>query len=374
MTTNASAVAQAFCPARLTMARELAGWRKRELAEAIDRTAAAVTQYELGQSRPSGETLARSAAALDVPVRFFSTGRPQLRLDTAHAHFRSLRATTAVQRRQALAQVELLWELTEALDQVVELPPVDLGLPLGIPHGDAATTAGRVRKAWDLPSGPVVHLVRNLEARGIVITRLAAVDSERIDAFSAALHGRPTIALSGKGNPMRQRFSIAHELGHLLLHPDPAPGSPAHERQANTFAAELLMPAAEIRDRLPAPTDLTALKDTADGYGVSVAALAYRGKDLGVYSEPALRRLIATINRLGWRTHEPVRSSYPGEQPVMLARALELAETHGLSYARLADRLQIGLPRLRALIGLPDSRPKLRLIQGEARAAGRQRR
>jgi Zn-dependent peptidase ImmA (M78 family)/transcriptional regulator with XRE-family HTH domain len=363
VTTNASAVAQAFCPARLTMARELAGWNKRELAAAIDRTSAAVTQYELGQSRPSGETLARAARVLDVPVRFFTIGRPQLRLDTAHAHFRSLRATTAVQRRQALAQVELLWEVTDQLEQVVELPPVDLGLPLGIPHGDAAATAAQVRKAWGQPTGPVVHLVRHLEARGIVITRLAAVDSERIDAFSAALHGRPTIALSGKGNPMRQRFSIAHELGHLLLHPDPEPGSTRHEREANTFAAELLMPADEVRDRLPAPADLAALKDTADGYGVSVAALAYRGKDLGIYPDPALRRVLTTITRLGWRTHEPVRSTYPGEHPVMLARALELADTHGLSAAALADRLHIGLPRLRALIGLPDPRPRLRLVR-----------
>jgi Zn-dependent peptidase ImmA (M78 family)/DNA-binding XRE family transcriptional regulator len=362
VTQNASAVAQAFCPARLTMARELAGLRKRELAEAIDRTAAAISQYELGQSRPSGETLARCAAALDVPALFFTTGRPQLRLDTAHAHFRSLRATTAGQRRQALAQVELLWEITDQLERVVELPPVDLGLTLGIPHGDPVVTVQRVRKAWELPSGPIVHLVRNLEARGVVITRLA-MDSERIDAFSAALPSRPIIVLSGKGNPMRQRFSIAHELGHLLLHPDPEPGSPTHERQANTFAAELLMPSSEIADRLPPATDITALKALADGYGVSITALAYRGKDLGRYSDPTLRRLITTITRLGWRTHEPVRSAYPGEHPIMLPRAIDLAEPNGLTLTSLADRLHINPSRLRELLGLPNPRPRLRLVQ-----------
>ena len=88
-----------------------------------------------------------------------------------------------------------------------------------------------------------------------------------------------------------------------------------HEREANTFAAELLMPATEIRDRLPTPVDITVLKEIADGYGVSVAALAYRGKDLGVYSESTLRRIMATLTRLGWRTDEPVGSRYPGERP-----------------------------------------------------------
>ena len=361
---DAFAVAQAFAPARLTMARELAGLRKRDLADVIGRTAAAVSQYELGQSRPSGETLDRCAAALDVPVSFFTTGRPHLQLDTASAHFRSLRSTTAHQRQQALAHVELLWELIDQLDQVVELPPVDLGVALGMRPGDPAMTARMVRKAWEVPAGPVVHLVRTLESRGVVLTELPDVDAETIDAFSAAPHPRPMIVLSRKGNPMRQRFSVAHELGHLLLHPEPAPGSRVHEREANTFAAELLMPAAEIRDRLPTPVDITALKDTADGYGVSVAALAYRGKDLGVYSESTLRRIMATLATLGWRTDEPVGSRYPGERPELLARAAELAATHGLPLPLLAGRLHLPLPRLRDLLGMPAPRPHLRLVRG----------
>jgi Zn-dependent peptidase ImmA (M78 family)/transcriptional regulator with XRE-family HTH domain len=361
---DALAVVRAFAPARLTMARELAGLRKRDLAEAIGRTAAAVSQYELGQSRPSGETLDRCALVLDVPVSFFTTGRPHLRLDTASAHFRSLRSTAAHQRQQALAHVELLWELVDQLDQVVELPPVDLGVPLGERPGEPAFTAELVRKAWDVPAGPVVHLVRTLESRGIVLTQLPGVDAETIDAFSAALHGRPMIVLSGKGNPMRQRFSVAHELGHLLLHPEPAPGSRVHEREANTFAAELLMPATEIAERLPTPVDITVLKEVADGYGVSVAALAYRGKDLGVYSESTLRRIMATLTRLGWRTDEPVGSRYPGERPTLLPKAAELAASHGLPLPLLADRLHLPLPRLRDLLGVPAPRPHLRLVHG----------
>lgn len=362
---DASAVAQAFAPARLTMARELAGMRKIDLAQAIERTAAAVSQYELGQARPSAETLQRCAVALDVPVSFFTAGRPQLRLDTAGAHFRSLRSTTAHQRQQALAHVELLWELIDQLDNVLELPRLDLGLPLGARPGGPAAVAAMIRTAWEVPPGPVAHLVRTLETRGLVLTQLPGVDAETIDAFSAALGGRPIIVLSRKGNPMRQRFSVAHELGHLLLHPEPAPGDSRHEREANVFAAELLMPGDEIIDRLPSPVDITDLKEIADGYGVSVAALAYRGKDLGVYSESTLKRIMATLTRLGWRTEEPVSSRYPGERPELLTRAAELAERHGLPLPVLAERLHLPLPRLRELLGMPDPKPRLRLIHGD---------
>ncbi|ONI76926.1 hypothetical protein ALI144C_32905 [Actinosynnema sp. ALI-1.44] len=361
---DAPAAVRAFAPARLTMARQLAGWRRRDLAKAIDRTAAAVSQYELGQSKPGAETLSRCARVLNVPPSFFTMGRPQLLLDTAQAHFRSLRATTATQRQQALAYVELMWEVLEQLDRVIELPALDVGIPLGVPHSDPGLTARIVRTVWGVPVGPVAHLVRNLEARGVVTTRIPMPDNDAIDAFSSALTGRPVIALTCKENPMRQRFSVAHELGHLLLHPEPEPGSPRHEHEADDFAAEFLMPEDEIRDQLPCPADFEALKDLADHYGVSTAALAHRGRNLGVYDEPALRLITATLTRLGWRTHEPVNSGHPGEQPELLRLAIDLAAANGPALPSLAARLHIGLPRLRALIGLSDTRPRLRLITG----------
>jgi len=122
----------------------------------------------------------------------------------------------------------------------------------------------------------------------------------------------------------------------------------------------------EIADLLPRPADVAALKQVADGYGVSVAAMAYRGKDLGLYGDSAVRRVLATLTRLGWRTDEPVRADYPGEEPELLPRAVELAAAHGLPLPRLAANLQIGLPRLRTLIGLPDRRPRLRLVPTSA--------
>src|SRR5436305_4090977 len=86
-----SSVAGAFDPARLTQARQLRGWTKKELAEAVGVTPAAIGQYETGSIRVRPALIPRLAAALDVPIEFFLVGRPHGKLDASMAHFRSLR-------------------------------------------------------------------------------------------------------------------------------------------------------------------------------------------------------------------------------------------------------------------------------------------
>ncbi|MCP2334366.1 helix-turn-helix domain-containing protein [Actinoalloteichus caeruleus] len=360
MTTGAFAAARAFDPARLTMARRLLGLSKRELAEWIGRPAALLSRFELGQSRPDVTVLSRCAQVMELPVGFFAAGRPQLRLDTTNAHFRSLRATTATQRLQALAQVELLWEVLSRLEDLIELPVADLA-PAAT-GSDPARAARAVRRGWDVPSGPVPHLVRTLEARGVAVARLVIPDNKNIDAFSSAKGGRPIIALTDRGNPLRQRFSVAHELGHLLLHPEPAPGNPRHEAEANAFAAELLMPATEIGDLLPVEPEPASLRDLGHRYGVSMAALAVRGRTLGFYSDTTYREVMVELSRLGLRTDEPVSEVFPGEEPTLLRTATEMAADQGVGLAELAARIEVTPAIIRRLLGIPDPRPHLRLV------------
>ncbi|WP_063766509.1 helix-turn-helix domain-containing protein [Allokutzneria albata] len=350
MSSDAPAPAPAFDPARLSMARELAGLRGPELAEAVGLTPAAVSRYELGQLRPDPCTLARCADRLGVRVGFFAPGRPHLRLDTAHAHFRSLCAIGAAERAQALAHVELLWEVANALDEVAELPAVDLGCH----HDGPERTAHAIRGACGVETGPVQHLVRALEARGVVVTRLPATAGTNVGAFSCALPDRPVIVLTEREDPLRQRFSVAHELGHLLLHPDAAPGCRVHESEADAFAAEFLTPAEEIAGTFPLNAELDAVKELADAYGVSVKALAARARGLGLMTDAAHRRLLTAFAKRGWRTAEPVGGEYPGEQPNLLCRAMVRAAEHGVDLAALAVRLRVDTATLRGLIGFTE--------------------
>jgi Zn-dependent peptidase ImmA (M78 family)/transcriptional regulator with XRE-family HTH domain len=361
-------------PTRLIQARHLAGLTRTAVAGMLDVSGTILGQWESGALAPRPDQLDELAAALGVPVGFFAAGRPYARLDAAAAHFRSLRATSTAERAKAAAFVEQVWELTCALEGRVQLPPVDLPGFVGgelvrdrLP-ADPAAAARELRRHWGLESGPIPHLVRTMENRGLIVTLVsfAGPATARVDAFSTARLSRPVVVLTPDraDDVYRHRFTAAHELGHLLLHDNTAPADPEQEREADVFAAELLTPRDQIRAHLPARLDLNALRRVGARWGVSVDSLVYRCRDLGIASEAAYRRGYQRLRQLrasGLFPPEPV-DGYPGEIPCLLGRAFGLAEDNGLSVRELAAELAWPLPRVRLLLGIEDSRPELRLV------------
>ncbi|MEV5497795.1 XRE family transcriptional regulator [Nonomuraea fuscirosea] len=367
------AVADAFDATRLTQARHLAALTKKEVAEHLGVSPAAVGQYEAGVTRPRPDLIAPLAEVLSVPIAFFLPGRPHGKLDGSMAHFRSLRSTRAYQRAKAVAFVEQVWELAYALEKRVQLPAVDLpGFAGGEMHSslprDPAGAARALRSHWGLGAGPISHLVRRMEAHGIVVAfPRHDPDAVTVDAFSTSSLPRPIVVLTPNrfDDIYRHRFTAAHELGHLVLHGDTAAGDSHQEREADAFAAEFLTPRDSILPQLPLRADLRRLAELRQTWGVSVDSLLYRCRETGLLSDSAAgrayQRLAALREQPGF-TNEPV-SGYPGEQPVLLAHAFELAgKESGLSAATLARELAWPIARVRELIGLPDQRPSLTLV------------
>lgn len=367
--------ARAFDPARLTQARQLAGMTKKDIAAELGVTPAAVGQYETGVTRPRPDVLLCLADVLGVPVAFFATGRPHALLDASGIHFQSLRSTRVYQRDKAVAFASQMWELTHALERRVQLPLVDLP---GFSGGEVTVTdemprdpvraAQTLRGCWGLGSGPIPHLVRLLESRGIVVGMLPFERGEatRIAAFSTSRLPRPLIVLTPDraDDVYWYRFSAAHELGHLILHSDTAPGDVRHEREADAFAAEFLTPRASIAPALPAQVDFTVLARLQTAWGVSVTSLLYRCRELGLCSAPTARRASQRLSMLtsqGLFASEPI-TGYPGEKPVLLAQAFQLATRHGATLAQFASELAWPVEWVQELLGLRSTRPSLRLV------------
>lgn len=362
---NTKDVAAMFDPARLTQARVLAELTKQELAGKLKVSPAAVGQYEAGVTPPRADLLPALSKWLNVPVEFFAAGRPLARLDAADAHFRSLRSTRAKDRAKAAAYAEQVWELTHALEKRVRFPAVELpDVPAGATPAQAAQA---LRQAWGIGRGPVPHLAATMEARGVIVALIALTNEAvtRVKAYSTDALGRPLVVVTPERfkSVYEYRFTCAHELGHLLMHPNPLPGDRQQEREADQFAAEFLTPGAEIQPLLPRTARIAALDALSKTWGVSVESLIYRMGELRVISDISIRRAHQRLAALAeYRRDDPL-TSFPGEMPTLLREALELAGRTGYTPAALAVDLCWPAAHLREVLGEVDARPALHVVR-----------
>lgn len=343
---GARTVLPLFDGQRLRLARENLGVTQRGLVDAMAGrvTAAALSQFEKGDAKPSAGTLAELAAATGLPVRFFARDPAVGDVGSIEGFFRSLRSTGVRQRRQHRAQAELVRLVTVALEQYVKLPAHDVPrIPLGPKSSriEVEAAATQIRADWNLPAGPVAHVIRDVERHGVVVSRML-LETAAVDAFSVPFVDRPVIVLGrDKDQPDRSRWDCSHELGHLVMHqPDPQ-RSRYLEDQANWFAAEFLLPAAEVTDQLPTAVDWNTLAELKVIWGVSIAALLRRARTLGILPEGAYVQALKTMSTRGWNRREPVRLPH-ADAPVMLARAAQLLKQAGTTVDQLAE--EVGLP------------------------------
>lgn len=359
-----NAVAKSFEPARLTQARVLAWLTKSELAESIGVSAAAVGQYEAGAATPRVEQLRALSDELSVPIEFFASGRPLGRLDTANIHFRSLRSTRAKDRAKAAVHAEQVWELVYALEKQVQFPLVDLP---EVPEGVTPVEAAQILRAhWGISSGPVPHLVATMEAHGLVVSLISLTNEAvtRVKAYSTDALGRPIVVVTPERykSVYEYRFTCAHEIGHLLLHPNPLPGDRQQEREADQFAAELLTPSSEITPSLPTTIRIAALDELSKTWGVSVESLIYRMGELQLVSSSSIRRAHQRLAQMAeFRPSEPL-SAYPGEVPSLVKEALNLSKQHGYEVGKLAGDLCWRVSHVAEVLGADDRRPELRVV------------
>ncbi len=326
------AAASFFNGERLTMARRLAGLKKAHLAALIEMSPASVTAWESGTKQPNRATVAKLALALRVEPQFFGGGAPPR---VNKPNFRSLRSTPQIAQDEAEAYGQFVAEVTGMLENAVEFPE-SLLPDLPVDPEERTTTpekaAREAREFFGVAPGPIQHVIRLAERAGVVVV-FSEPGIAAIDAYSLHTATRPIVVLNpAKDDYYRQRFDVAHELGHLIMHHDAEPGGKIAEEQAHRFASELLMPAEEIAPFLPSSTAGRAwaqLAELKEHWGVSLAALLYRARALGVMGDVSYRNAMIRMSQNGWRRAEPGRVTSL-EMPSMLPRAREVMSSSGI--------------------------------------------
>ena len=308
---------------RVRQAREISGLTQKALALKVGVTQSYIAQIERERINPSDHLLNLIAEQTNVTPEFFEHP-PVTDFPLGSLMPRARKTVKAIERDRAYQFTKLYVEQIRIMIEHLELP--ELILPNAT--GDPINSARLARSAFGIaPDKPLYHLANVLEQRGVIIVVLPfALD--KLDAFSTWVmldRARPLIALSAGKPGDRQRFSLAHEFAHVLLHRELRDYGPLLEQEANDFAGELLLPEAAMRNMLSGPLTLTFAASIKVRWGLSIQAIVRRARDVGIISERRYRYLFEQINRLGWRKQEPTNLDIPIEKPRAFKRMTELA-------------------------------------------------
>ncbi|SFQ64144.1 Zn-dependent peptidase ImmA, M78 family [Amycolatopsis arida] len=314
--------------------RRAQGFTQDDLLEKINVTQAALSRYENNLRMPDTEVIERLARTLGVTPAFLTRDHRVRGALAVDAHMRRQRTTKASLWRRLEARLNkyrlhistLFEEVSMRAEQTVPtFDPVDTS---------PVQAALMVRAQWRMPVGPVRNLTRWLEAAGCVVLE-ENFGTSRIDGMSQWIDDHPIMLINNAVPTDRKRLTLAHELGHLVLHNGLATDDP--EREANEFAAELLMPGHVIKPDL-CPATIGRLRDLKRVWGVSMQALYERAYSLDMVTSTERATFYRSMNARGWKTMEPDSDLLAPETPQLVTSIGSTLRSKGLSDREIASR------------------------------------
>ncbi len=297
---------------RLKRFRLARGLTINQLCAAIDHlvSSTSLSKYERGAAQPSAKILNRIAVAYGIKSAQLWE-EPTCNVESIAFRKRSKLGIKEEKQIKAFVAEEIekrVWLLEQFPEQYTfELPIREIKIKKLI---DVEEAAYKLRKTLNLGIDPIGNLTSVLEDQGVFIIEVNA--SESFDGFSSIVHyddknystGVIAIRLGIPGD--RQRLTITHELGHLIL--DIKDGI-NHEDTANRFSAAFLAPAEQLHKdvgRKRHNIQIDELCYLKQKYGMSIQAILFRLKDLKIITNSYYKGWCIKINRIGWKKHEPV--------------------------------------------------------------------
>ena len=344
---------------RIRQARLLAGYTQEKLSEELKKwgyaaTKAVISKYEKNKSAAPAQFLILAASILNVPASYF-THQPTLSVEwlafSRHSALPSGEQAAIKQYATDVAELQIELQTLLYPNTVIDLP-----LPKKVETmADAEQAALELRERWQLETSPIDSLVRTVEDHSIVVIGWYkhAGEFDGLSARSHQHHPITVINISTEVATDRRRFTLAHELGHLVM--DTSSVSEAEtEKLAHRFAASFLVPAERAKYELGTRRtniDWDELKILKRKYGLSMSAWVHRAQELDIITKHYADKLCRERDERGWRTKEPSDRSWD-EEPLRLEQMAHRAVAEGLmspdqilrSYPRWVEDEQVKSP------------------------------
>lgn len=353
----------------LRIARQLRGFQQGEAATLLGISQAMLSRVENQLSTFTDDILDRAAEVYKLPKSFFTQSDQILGAPVSvHPMWRKKASVSAREMDQIIAELNLRLMHLRRLLQAVEIEATHELPLLSVDefNGDTERIAGLVRSQWQMPVGPVHNLTRILESAGIVVVH-SALGGSSIDGVTFRAPGLPPlIVLNVEQTADRMRFTLAHELGHLVMHHSQPTQN--METEANEFASLFLMPTRDIRPYFSRRIDLRFLAELKPVWKVSMSSLLMRARSLELIAYNQERYLWQQFSMAKIRLREPPELDFAKETATVLP---DLIAAHisqlGYSIAELASLLHVWQQELASLYGLTLTQeaktPHLRLVK-----------
>lgn len=311
---------------RIKAGRNMAGLSQRALAKRVGLSAMAISKYENGVITPGSQMLLKFCKAMGVPLAYFFPRQPVILSDPLYRRRANLGVTA---ERAILARVQ------EWLERYLDTEDL-LGVshhfewPAGLDRHvtcmeDTERVACELRRLWNLGLAPIESLIEILEERGIKVELFEG--PKAFDALTVKANDEVPVIVVKDGLPGdRQRFNLAHELGHLVM--TVMTSNVDEDKAAYRFAGAFLVPEEvarmELGDHRHSLTDyeLHMLKHK---YGLSMQGWIHRAQDLQIINDAAATALYRRFSKAGWRVKEPgdqLEQETPRRLERLITRAL----------------------------------------------------
>lgn len=359
----------------MTLARDSRGFTQAELAEKLSVGQGTLSKYETGFADPPPEFIGDMSNVLGyLPAFFFEPGRPY---GLPPFHFRRRKKLSAKALGRIIAEMnirrlhisKLLVSFSGKTNHFI--PEIDADEYRGKSKGQLTPeeAARVIREMWMLPSGPIPNMVELLEDNGGIVVP-CDFGTDLIDAMSQRIEGLPVLFFVNVNAPAdRLRHTLAHELGHMVMHTIHVKTDEEMEDEADEFAGSFLLPANEIRPQLRR-FDLRQLSNLKLYWKVSMAALAVRADRLKLITPYQSKMFWIEMSKLGYRKREP--NEPPKEHPSLLRQMIAYhVKKLGYSVPELAKLLHVTLNEFQEMyrdeiLGEPqmngNGKPTLRLV------------
>lgn len=337
---------------RIRRARKAAGLSLRKIAEQAGISHTTLNKFEHGDQMPGSHQLVALARALGVRTEYLL--RPTS-VELGPVEYRSSRLPVRVRDRIHSSVLDQLERWHELLDLFPAEVVPRFSLPSGLPdaiddYDELEAVAEYVRQTWRLGEDPIPDLIDALESQGILVVQTELDEAHRFNGLSAMAGeglARPVIVVDAGWPGDRQRFTLAHELGHLVLRGRLSSQLDV-EKACNRFSGAFLLPGVAVRQALGdhrqtlEPQELGLLKVE---YGLSMQSCLFRALQAGIISDKTQTELFREFSRRGWRKREP-GPALPRERTVRFRQLVyhALAEDF-ISESKAAELLNLSVAR-----------------------------